>query len=507
MWRRKDQVMDDGKNGRSGRSESVLWRAFAAFLLVAGTFAALVGFSTQARAQDETETDATVRVVHASPGAPNIDVLVDGQPIVQDLAFGSATEYFALPDGDHQIQVVPTGQTADSALIDTDLNVDAGDAYVFVAMNRLNEIEGKVFDVNVDDVDASKARVRVIHASPDAGEVDISVTGGDELFGGVEFGDATDYTDLDAGTYSLDVKGDDDRVLLTAQNLDIADGNVYDVVALGQISDNTLALLPLVTTVTVPCSGVLGLEGGTEDSCIRVVHAAPGTSETDVYLNDSPIVQGLTYGTATEFIVVPDSDDHNLQLVAAGGAPGDGDLLQDDLDFDGRSAYEVVITGNPDDLEIKTAKLDLSPLPDGQARIRFIHASPDAEGVNVALADGDNLFEGVNYRDITDNSTIDAGSYTLQLKKDDTVVLTGDVDLEAGMVYDVIAIGRADDNSLTLLVLSANALVREGAIASPESQGTALAGTAEATVVDATTQPGESTVVPTAGAVEATPTP
>jgi hypothetical protein len=498
--------MDDYLKVGNDRTESLLWRGLAAFLLVAGAFAALVGVSAPTRAQDETETDATVRVVHASPGAPNVDVLVDGQAVVQDLAFGAATDYFALPDGDHKIQVVPTGQTADAALIDTDLNVDAGDAYVFVAMNRLNDIEGKVFDVNVDDVDSGKARVRVIHASPDAGEVDISVSGGDEWFGGLNFEDASDYKDVDAGTYSLDVKGDGDRVLVTAQNLEIADGNVYDIVALGQVADNSLALLPLVTVVTVPCAEVLGLQAGSDDSCIRVVHAAPGTSETDVYVNDSPVVQGLTYGTATEFIAVPESDDHKLQVVAAGGAPGDADLLDDDLDFDSRSAYEVVITGNPDDLEIKTAELDLSPLPDGQARVRFIHASPDAEGVDVALEDGETLFEGVDYRDITDNSTIDAGSYSLQLKKDDDVVLSGDVEFAAGMVYDVVAIGRTDDNSLTLLVLSANASVREGAVASPEAQGTALAGTAEATVVDATTEPAESTVVPTSGAVEATPT-
>ncbi len=489
-----------------GRRDSVLWRGLAAFLLVAGAFAALVGIATQARAQDETETDATVRVVHASSGAPNIDVLVDGQAIIQDLAFGTATDYFPLPDGDHKVQVVPTGETADAALIDSDLNVDAGDAYIFVAMNRLNEIEGKVFDVNVDDVEAGKARVRLIHASPDAGEVDVSVSGGDELFGGVNFGDASDYTDVDAGTYSLDVKGEGDRVLLTAQNLELADGNVYDIIALGQIADNTLALLPLVTIVTVPCSEALGLEGGEEDACIRVVHAAPGTSEADIFLNDSPIVQGLAFGTATEFVVVPSGEDRNVQVTAAGGIPGDSDLLDDALTFDSRSAYEVVITGNPDDLEIKTAKLDLSPLPDGQARVRFIHASPDAEGVDVALADGPTLFEGVDYRDVTDNSTIDAGSYSLQLKKDDTVVLAGDVEFTAGMVYDVIAIGRTDDNSLSLLVLSANALVREGEVATPESQGTALAGTEEATVVDATTNPGESTTVPTSGAVEATPT-
>ena len=233
------------KEGERSPRMTAVWRSLAALLLLGGTLAIVFGSSGSARAQDVTETDATIRVVHASPGAPNVDVLIDGQPVVQDLAFGAATDYLPLPGGDHKLQVTPTGQNADSALIDTDLSVDAGDAYIFVAVNRLNEIEGQVYDVDIDSVDSGKARVRVIHASPDAGDIDVSVTGGDELFGGVGYRDATDYKDLDAGSYSLDIKGDGDRVLLTAQNIQIDDGNAYDIIALGQIADNTFALLPL----------------------------------------------------------------------------------------------------------------------------------------------------------------------------------------------------------------------------------------------------------------------
>ena len=99
------------------------------------------------------------------------------------------------------------------------------------------------------------------------------------------------------------------------------------------------------------------------------------------------------------------------------------------------------------------------------------------------------------------------GTYTIQLKKDDDIALEGDLTFEPGMVYDVVAIGRADDNSLSLLVLSASALVREGSVATPVSQGTAAVGTADPEMVDATTTSGEATSVPTAGAVEVTPTP
>lgn len=486
---------------RGTRRVSTLWRSLVALLLIAGTLAVVMGRTNPVSAQDVTETDATVRVVHASPGAPNVDVLVDGQVVVQDLAFGAATDYLPLAGGDHKVQVVPTGQPADAAVIDTDLNVDSGDAYIFVAVNRLNEIEGEVYNVNLDSLDSGKARVRVIHASPDAGNVDVSVTGGDELFGDVEFRSATDYTDVDAGSYNLDVKGEDDRVLLTAQSLPIDDGTTYDVIALGQIADNSLTLLPLATTVSVPCTTALGIDGGTEDSCVRVVHAAPGSPEVDVYLNDSPIVTGLAFGTSTEFIAVPEGDERKVQVVAAGGTPGDGDLVETDLELDGRNGYEVIVTGNPDDLEANTAELDLAPLPDGQSRVRVIHASPDAGGVDITVADGPTLFEGVDFRDQTDYATIDAGTYNIQVVQDDAVALEGELTLEAGMVYDVLAVGRTDDGSLALLVLTASAQVREGSVATPVSQGTAEVGTAEAETVST-----EATAVPTSGAVEPTPT-
>jgi Domain of unknown function (DUF4397) len=494
--------MDDRDSTRGARPS---WRAVAALLLLAGGLAALVQ-PGPARAQDATGADATIRIVHASPGAPNVDVLVDGQAVVKDLAFGAVTDYLAIPGGDHKVQVVPTGQGADAALIDTDLNVDAGKAYVFLAENVLTDIEGKVYEVNLDSLDAGKARFRLINASPDAGKVDLAVTSGETWFDNVDFGDASDYKDIDAGAYSLDVK-DDDRVLVGAAKVDVPAGNTYDTVLLGQLADNTLALLPLVTNVSIPCTDVLGIDGGADDACVRVVHAVPDAAKVDVYLNDSPMVKGLTFGTATDFVAVPSEGDHKLQITAAGTAPGDSDVLDADLDLDGRSAYEVVASGNQDDIKATTAKLDLSPLAAGQARIRFVNASPDAGKVNVGLAGvNGNLFDNVDFRDVTDYQTIDAAAYTLQLKKDDTVTVTGDVKLEDGMVYDVIAIGRSDDNSLALLVLSAKALVREGEVATPETEGTALAGTAEATVVDQTAEPGEATVVPTSGAVEPTPT-
>jgi hypothetical protein len=43
---------------------------------------------------------ARIRVVHASPDAPNVDVWVNGAVAVSNLAFNDATDYIALPAGD-----------------------------------------------------------------------------------------------------------------------------------------------------------------------------------------------------------------------------------------------------------------------------------------------------------------------------------------------------------------------------------------------------------------------
>ena len=115
----------------------------------------LTAFSPQLTgAQDPTETDASVRFVHASPDAPAVDVIVDGAVVASDLAFGQATDYLSVSPDEHQVQIVPSGSDAASAVIDTTFDPEGGNNYIVAASGLLTEIEAKVYDVNKDDLDA-----------------------------------------------------------------------------------------------------------------------------------------------------------------------------------------------------------------------------------------------------------------------------------------------------------------------------------------------------------------
>ena len=168
--------------------------------LLVGT--ALVGALAGPVAADNHE--AMLRVVHASPDAPNVDVWVDGETVLTDVPFTAVSDYLALPAGTYNVQVTATGDT--TPVIEADLTLEAGTAYTVAALGVLADITAAVFTDDLS-VAAGQAKLRAIHLSPSApAEVDIAVTGGDVVVPGLAYPEASGYLTLDAGEYPLEIR-------------------------------------------------------------------------------------------------------------------------------------------------------------------------------------------------------------------------------------------------------------------------------------------------------------
>jgi len=202
-----------------------------------------------------TEGDACINVVHASPDAPAVDVYLDGQLALADLAFGAFSGWVALPAGEHQIQVTATGAAIDTAVIDATATLEAGVAYQVAATGLLANITPEIFETDLSALAADTARVRVIHASPDAPAVDIAVAGGDVLIPGLSFPDASDELEVPAGSYDLEVRvaGTTD-VALDLPGVTLEAGMVYDVFAIGEVADGSLAVLVIPSMAAATAS-------------------------------------------------------------------------------------------------------------------------------------------------------------------------------------------------------------------------------------------------------------
>lgn len=202
---------------------------------------------------------ARVRVVHASPDAPAVDILVNDAAVFQNLPYEGITSFVEVPAGTYNVKVVPAGATT-PVVFEADLGLAAATDYTVVATGLLADFAPVILTADGSTPAPGNAWVRFLHASPDAPAVDIAVTGGPVLLPNVAFRQSTAYIPVPAGTYDLEARiaGTSD-VALALPGVTVADGGVYTAYAIGLVAD--IGVLDELSFIPAAARG-----GGAEDS-------------------------------------------------------------------------------------------------------------------------------------------------------------------------------------------------------------------------------------------------
>ncbi|USZ70666.1 DUF4397 domain-containing protein [Natronosalvus halobius] len=150
--------------------------------------------------EDESDTPLTaVRVTHLAPGAPSVDVAVDGESIVSGIASERTTPYFVVEPGTHDVTITATG---DEETVFYDESIALETAFYTIAVLDAPEEAVRVELLS----DAGSALLRLVHAAPDAPAVDVRDAESERaVFDGVAFGRGTNYVALPSGSYTLEV--------------------------------------------------------------------------------------------------------------------------------------------------------------------------------------------------------------------------------------------------------------------------------------------------------------
>jgi len=198
--------------------------------------------------EDGTETTtegetANVRVAHMSPDAPAVDVLVDGSAVLEEVSFGTVSDYLEVPAGDREVEITAAGDP-DTSVFSGTVTVTAGTDYTLAAVGEISEGATEPFEVLVLEDDNSDpggdtARLRSVHASPDAPAVDVTAEGVEgALFDGLAFGDAT-YVEVPGGDYTVQVRPDtesNDGEVAAEFDVSLEGGQVYTAFAAGYLN-------------------------------------------------------------------------------------------------------------------------------------------------------------------------------------------------------------------------------------------------------------------------------
>lgn len=185
-------------------------------------------------AKDDDKTHANVMVVHATPDASGIDVLIDNnKENTSALTYRNNTGYFNVETGTRNIKINATGTT--TTLVNADYDFNKNDYYSIFAIDSLDNISALIVVDDLSDPRDGKAHVRFIHLAPGAPPVDVAVaSSGDVLFDNIAYKGGTGFQSVDAGIYNLDIRlAGTVNVALVLPTLTFADGKSYTVYARG----------------------------------------------------------------------------------------------------------------------------------------------------------------------------------------------------------------------------------------------------------------------------------
>jgi hypothetical protein len=184
----------------------------------------------------ERRDDALVRFVNAMPSKGVVDLYADDNRTFDSVAFRAVTPYHEVDGQRYTFKLRPAGSSETEPLASNSEGLDDGDYYTVFAVP--GDKGAAMLRVVQDDFSApaeGKARVRVVHASSDVGELAVFERGRDtSLFDGVDFQSVTDYDEVDAWSGPLDIKPEGGQsVLATIPDASFEAGKVYTIVVVG----------------------------------------------------------------------------------------------------------------------------------------------------------------------------------------------------------------------------------------------------------------------------------
>ena len=402
---------------------------------------------------------ARVQVIHNSP-SPTVDVYANGAILLNDFEFRKATSFIYLAAGvDINLAIAAdTSTSAASAFITSNVNLTNGKTYIVTATGVAGSATAP-FGLNINDnareqsVLPTKVDFAVLHGSPDAPAVDISLYNETlNLVDSLAFNSFSGYLSVDPGVYYLDVKlaGTSTKVGTFIADLSGLAGKAAYVMASGFATPNTPPSLGLFAVLQN--GDVVELPAGTPPSPtarLQVIHNSPNPT-VDVYVNGDLLLNDFEYRDATPFITVDAGVVLNIGIAAANSTSVNDTIANFPATLDADGTYIVTASGilgnttTPFTLNVNATASETASIP-SKVDIAVLHGSPNAPNVDIDEVFIGNVISDLAYGEFTPYLSLDPAIYDFAIRPagSPSVVATFRADISglAGQSAYVLASG------------------------------------------------------------------
>ena len=392
---------------------------------------------------------ARVQVIHNSP-SPVVDIYANGDLILDNFAFRTATPYVDLPAGVMiDLAVAPaTSMSADDAIANFDVMFEDGQTYSVIATgvvgNPTTPFKLSVYDAAREAAtDAGNVDLLAFHGSPDAPAVDLNAFFVGNLLSNFSYDNfSNDYISVPADKYylGLGVSGQPGTIAIFEADLSAAAGASATVFASGFLGQNPgfgfFAALPDGTVIELPLN---------QSANLQVIHNSPSPT-VDVYANGALFLDDFEFQTATPFTLLPSGADISIAIAPGNSASVDDAIATYDVNLEGGKNYVAVAAGIVGDMD-NPFNLYLTDMgrteADDAAKIDLMvfHGSPGAPAVDVSTAFSDPIIENLAFGEFTGYLSLDPDNYFLEVRPNgsDNLVGTFGVNLQSAAGLSLVA--------------------------------------------------------------------
>lgn len=175
---------------------------------------------------------------------------------------------------------------------------------------------------------------------------------------------------------------------------------------------------------------------------VLVAHASPNAPAVDLLVDNSKVnATGLGFPNNTGYLSV-EAGTRSIKVNATGTLTT---VIEANLDLVKDVNYSIFAVDSVSKIAPLVITDDLTSPASGKAHVRFVHLSPNAPAVDVAVASsGTVVFGNKKFKEFTNFTALDAGDYNLDVRVAGTstvALVLPKITLEAGKIYTVFAKG------------------------------------------------------------------
>ncbi len=322
-----------------------------------------IGLAMSASAQT-----ARLQIIHNSADdiAEEVDVYLNGELLLDNFAFRTATAFIDAPAGVPIIVDIAPGASMDvgESIANFPLLLMEGSTYIAIAdgitgLSATDYSPAPAFNLEIYDMGREEASmatntdVLVHHGSTDAPTVDVfeSYVPAGTIVNNASYSDFAGYLELGTADYTLEIQDETGSVVVASYEAPLAtlelEGVALTVVASGFLDPSVNGDGPAFGLwVALPSGGDL-IELPKSTARVQVIHNSPDdiAEEVDIYLNGALLLDDFAFRTATPFIDAPAGVDIEIAVAPSTSMDVTDAIATFPLTLASRSKYIVVADG------------------------------------------------------------------------------------------------------------------------------------------------------------------